>query len=68
MKKYNLVYVVLLSLMTVPAFSIEELSEIEFLSDKNESLKNDIIFSLTKGNDTGTISTEINLKYDKKLI
>ena len=29
MKKYNLVCVTLLSLMTVPAFSIEELSEIE---------------------------------------
>ena len=44
---------------------LEDLSEIEFLSDKNESLKNDIIFSLTEGNDRESVSSNINLKYDK---
>ncbi len=56
---------IVLNYIELASKKLEELSEIEFLSDKNESLKNDIIFSLTKGNDTGTISTEINLKYDK---
>ena len=41
------------------------MSEIEFLSDKNESLKNDIIYSLTEGNDRESVSSNINLKYDK---
>ena len=46
---------------------IEELSEITFLSDKNESLKKLIIASLLKGNDQDTIKSKISVDY-KKLI
>ena len=56
---------IVLNYIELASKKLEELSEIEFLSEKNESLKNDIIFSLTEGNNRGTISTEINLKYDK---
>ena len=44
---------------------IEELSEIEFLSEKNESLKNVIITSLTEGNDIEILNSKINDDYDK---
>ena len=46
---------------------MEELSEIEFLSEKNESLKNTIISSLTEGNDKIAIQTKIDFEY-KKLV
>ena len=44
---------------------IEELSEIEFLSEKNESLKNVFITSLTEGNDIEILNSKINDDYDK---
>ena len=42
---------------------IEELSKIEFLSEKNESLKNIIISSLTNENDREATQVKINLEY-----
>ena len=44
---------------------MEELSEIEFLSEKNETLKNEIISSLAEGNNRETISLKINTDFDK---
>ena len=44
---------------------LEELSEIEFLVEKNESLKNVVITSLTEGNDKEDISSKINKEYNK---
>ncbi len=44
---------------------LEELSEIEFLVEKNESLKNVVITSLTEGNDKEAISSKINKEYNK---
>ena len=46
---------------------LEELSEIEFMSDKNESLKNAIIAALTQGEDKNEIQIKINNEY-KNLI
>tara|TARA_B100001989_G_scaffold212020_1_gene161589 strand:- start:1982 stop:3769 length:1788 start_codon:yes stop_codon:yes gene_type:complete len=56
---------IILNYLELATKRLEDLSEIEFLSDKNESLKNDIIFSLTEGNDRESVSSNINLKYDK---
>ena len=44
---------------------LEELSEIEFLAEKNENLKNLIITSLTSGNDKELIKSKINTEYNK---
>jgi len=46
---------------------IEEISEITFLSEKNESLKKLIITSLLEGNDQAAIQSKISVDY-KKLI
>ena len=46
---------------------LEQLSEIEFLSEKNESLKNTIIVALTEGNNKDSMHEKINIEY-KKLI
>ena len=56
---------IILNYLELATKRLEDLSEIEFLSDKNESLKNDIIFFLTEGNDRESVSSNINLKYDK---
>ncbi len=56
---------IILNYLELATKRLEDLSKIEFLSDKNESLKNDIIFSLTEGNDRESVSSNINLKYDK---
>ena len=44
---------------------IEELSHLEFLAEKNESLKNLIITSLVEGKDSESINTKIKNDYDK---
>ena len=44
---------------------MEELSNIEFLSEKNESLKNFIISSLSDGKDEDIINSNVNIKYEK---
>ena len=44
---------------------LEKLSEIKFLSEKNESLKNEIITSLTDEGDKETSRLKINAGYDK---
>ena len=44
---------------------LEKLSEIKFLSEKNESLKNEIITSLTDEVDKETSRLKINAGYDK---
>ena len=46
---------------------MEELSEIIFLSEKNETLKNTIISSLTEGRNAEAIKTKIENNY-KKLV
>ena len=44
---------------------LEQLSEIEFLSKKNESLKNTIIAALTEENDKDNMQEKINTEYLK---
>ena len=44
---------------------LENLAEIEFLAEKNESLKSVIISSLSEGNDKAVINSKISTVYDK---
>ena len=44
---------------------IEELSEIKFLSEKNEGLKTDIIVALSNGRESSSIKSEVINGYDK---
>ena len=56
---------IILNYLDIAEKKLEDLSEIEFLSEKNESLRNIIIKSLAKGNDKDTISSEIKSDYNK---
>ena len=44
---------------------LEDLSEIKFLAEKNESLKKEIVNYLIEGNDKESINKKINISYDK---
>jgi len=56
---------IILKYLEIAAKKLESLSEIEFLTEKNESLKSLIISSLTEGNDKEVITLKINNGYDK---
>jgi len=54
-----------LNYFEIASKKLEELSEIEFLSEKNESLKNTIITELTEKNNTDDMQSKINTEYKK---
>ena len=56
---------IILNYLEIAEKKMEELSKIEFLSEKNESLKNVIITSITEGNDKEAINQKIDTGYDK---
>ncbi len=56
---------IILNYLNLVSKKIEELSEIKFLSEKNESLKTDIIGALTEGRDINSIKLKIINGYDK---
>jgi DNA primase len=56
---------IILNYLDIAAKKLEELSDIEFLAEKNESLKSVIIASLTEGNNKEAISLKISTGYDK---
>ena len=56
---------IILNYFELASKKIEELSELLFLAEKNESLKNFIITSLTEGNNQETINLKIKNDYDK---
>ena len=55
---------IILNYLEIALKKLEELSSIAFLSEKNETLKNEIINSLTEGDDKKSISVRINNDYD----
>jgi len=55
----------ILNYLKIAEKKLEKLSEIEFLSEKNENLRNDIITSLTNEIDKETARSKINTDYDK---
>ncbi len=56
---------IILNYLEIAAKKLEELSKIVFLAEKNESLKNVIISSVTEGYDKVSISSKINNEYAK---
>jgi len=56
-----------LNYFEIASKKLEELSDIEFLSEKNESIKNIIIVALTKGNNKDDMQKKINIEYTKLL-
>jgi DNA primase len=60
--EFSILYIIL-NYFEIASKKIEELSKIEFLSEKNESLKNIIISSLTNENDREATQVKINLEY-----
>ena len=56
---------IILNYLEIAAKKLEDLSRIAFLAEKNESLKNVIIASLTEGDNKKDISLKINSVYNK---
>jgi DNA primase len=56
---------IILNYLEIASKKLEELSEIEFLAEKNESLKKEITTYLIEGNDKEDINKKINTSYDK---
>ena len=62
--EFSILFIILNNL-ELASRKIEELSNIEFLDEKNQSLKNLIITSLIEGNDREVISSKIDISYEK---
>ncbi len=56
---------IILNYLEIASKKMEDLSEIEFLSEKNESLKKEITTDLINGNDKEEINKKINNNYEK---
>ncbi len=56
---------IILNYLDIASKKLEDLSEIEFLSEKNESLKKEISDNIIEGNDKEAINKKINNNYDK---
>jgi DNA primase len=56
---------IILNYLEITSKKLEELSEIVFLSEKNESLKNTTVTLLSAGKDKETIIEKIKMTYDK---
>ena len=56
---------IILNYLEIASKKLEELSEIEFLAEKNESLKKEITTHLIDGNDKESINKKIHANYDK---
>ncbi len=65
-KEFSLLFI-MLNYLDIATKKISEISEIKFLSEKNENLKKLIIALLLEGNDKKTIKSKINADH-KKLI
>ena len=62
--KFSILFIIL-NYLEIASKKLEELSEIEFFSEKNESLKSEIINSLTEGNNKEDIISKIHINYDE---
>jgi len=62
--EFSILYIIL-NYLDIASKKLEDLSEIEFLSEKNESLKKEISTNIIEGNDKEDINKKINNNYDK---
>jgi DNA primase len=65
-KEFSILYI-MLNYLKVASKKVEEISEIIFLSEKNESLKKIIISLILSGNDEETIQSKIASDYKKSI-
>ncbi len=65
-KEFSVLFI-MLNYLDIALEKVSDISEIKFLSEKNESLKKLIISSLLEGDDKETIKSKISVDY-KKLI
>tara|TARA_A100001015_G_scaffold40330_1_gene44224 strand:- start:464 stop:2251 length:1788 start_codon:yes stop_codon:yes gene_type:complete len=56
---------IILNYLEIAQKKFEELSEIEFFSEKNQNLKSAIINALTEGKEKEIIHSKINIEYEK---
>ena len=56
---------IILNYLDIASRKLEDLSEIDFLSEKNESLKKEVTTYLIEGNDKESINKKINTNYEK---
>ncbi len=56
---------IILNYLEIASKKLESLSEIDFMAEKNESLKKEITSYLIEGNNEETINKKINSSYDK---
>ena len=56
---------IILNYLEIASKKLEDLSEIDFLSEKNESLKKEVTTHLIEGNDKEEINEKINTNYEK---
>ena len=56
---------IILNYLEIASKKLEDLLEIEFLAEKNESLKKEITTHLIEGNDIDSINKKINIDYEK---
>ena len=56
---------IILNYLEIASRKLEDLSEIDFLAEKNESLKKEITTYLIEGNDKEVINEKINTSYSK---
>ena len=56
---------IILNYLEIASKKLEDLSEIDFLAEKNESLKKEITTYLIEGNDKEEINKKINTNYEK---
>ena len=62
--EFSILYIIL-NYLDITSKKLEKLSEIKFLAEKNDALKNEIINSLTEGNDKKEINLKIRNDYNK---
>ncbi len=56
---------IILNYLEIASKKLEDLSELEFLAEKNESLRNTVITSLSEGTNKDTINSKLNRDYIK---
>ena len=62
--EFSILYIIL-NYLEIAEKKLEDLSEIEFLAEKNENLKKEITTYLMEGNDKEAINKKINSNYEK---
>ena len=62
--EFSILYIVL-NYLEIASKKLQDLSDIQFLAEKNESLKKEVISCLIEGNDQNFINKKISIKYDK---